>query len=240
MLHAAGGHARYLARVLVPRRILVRYRRWPCSPLASSSSLTSPSLQRLASVPPPSSRRQYSVIAAAARGSQATAAAAAASSSATADARPAARELAPAAPPLVDSARGPRQAPPLTLYDSMARTKRAFEPRAGGEPVSMYVCGVTVYDFSHVGKFERGSGGGIGDGKREEQIDPLSVFTRLSLLNLLLQTLSRFTSFRPRPRLLRRRCALPLPAQVGALRALRQKLHRHRRQDHREGQGEQG
>ena len=162
MLHAAGGHARSLARVLTPRR-LVRYRRWPCSPLASSSSTsTSPTLQRLASVPSSSSsRRQYSVIAAAARGTQATAAAAAAaasssSSSATANARPAARDLAPAAPPLVESARGPKQTPPLTLYDSMARTKRAFEPRAGGEPVSMYVCGVTVYDFSHVGKLRSG------------------------------------------------------------------------------------
>lgn len=152
MLHAAGGHARSLARVLVPRRLVLRYRRnWPSSTLASSSlsSSTSPTLQRLASVPS-SSRRQYSVIAAAARGTQATAAA-------TVDAtRPAARELAPAAPPLADdAARGPRQPPPLMLYDSMARTKRAFEPRAGGEPVSMYVCGVTVYDFSHVGKLFR-------------------------------------------------------------------------------------
>lgn len=62
--------------------------------------------------------------------------------------------MAPAAPPLVDAdARGPADVPQLTLYDSMARAKRAFEPRAGGEPVSMYVCGVTVYDFSHVGAF---------------------------------------------------------------------------------------
>jgi cysteinyl-tRNA synthetase len=34
----------------------------------------------------------------------------------------------------------------------MARTKRAFEARPGGDPVSMYVCGVTVYDLSHVGE----------------------------------------------------------------------------------------
>ena len=68
-------------------------------------------------------------------------------------------------PPSSNSARGPKQTPPLTLYDSMARTKRAFEPRAGreGEPVSMYVCGVTVYDFSHVGKLvEREAVGELG------------------------------------------------------------------------------
>lgn len=72
--------------------------------------------------------------------------------------------MAPAAPPLAAPSTGddssPRglgvDVPPLTLYDSMARAKRAFEPRAGGEPVSMYVCGVTVYDYSHVGAFSLG------------------------------------------------------------------------------------
>ena len=88
--------------------------------------------------------------------------------------RPAARDLAPAAPPLVESARGPRQTPPLTLYDSMARTKRAFEPRAGAggkEPVSMYVCGVTVYDFSHVGKLTEAVGENWDMEEREEVND---------------------------------------------------------------------
>ena len=154
MLHAAGGHARSLARVLAPRR-LVRFRRAPCSPVAAAASslpLTSTTL-RLGTVPPSSSsssssRRQYSPTIASRSSSKVTAAAAAPAT----DARPASRELARAAQPLTESARGPKQTPPLTLYDSMARAKRAFEPRLGGEPVSMYVCGVTVYDFSHVGK----------------------------------------------------------------------------------------
>lgn len=154
MIHvaAAGGHARLLARVLAPRRLLVlRLRRWSSSPLASSSSSPLTTLQRrLASVPLPSSRRHYFPIAIAATASRSTRIVAT-----TADAiRPAARDLAPAAPPLADESavRGPPRPPPLTLYDSMARTKRAFEARPGGDPVSMYVCGVTVYDLSHVGE----------------------------------------------------------------------------------------
>ncbi len=40
----------------------------------------------------------------------------------------------------------------LRLYDTMARKKRHFVPH---EPrrVTMYVCGPTVYNYSHVGNF---------------------------------------------------------------------------------------
>jgi len=41
---------------------------------------------------------------------------------------------------------------PLKLYDTMAREKRDFTP-ADPERVTMYVCGPTVYNFSHVGNF---------------------------------------------------------------------------------------
>lgn len=39
---------------------------------------------------------------------------------------------------------------PLTIYDSMARDKRVFEP---GDPsrVTLYVCGPTVYSYAHIG-----------------------------------------------------------------------------------------
>lgn len=38
------------------------------------------------------------------------------------------------------------------VYDTLSRTKQPFRPRAGqGNAVGMYVCGVTVYDFSHIG-----------------------------------------------------------------------------------------
>src|SRR5690348_17813754 len=40
----------------------------------------------------------------------------------------------------------------LKLYDTMAREKRDFAP-ADPERVTMYVCGPTVYNFSHVGNF---------------------------------------------------------------------------------------
>ncbi len=41
---------------------------------------------------------------------------------------------------------------PLKLYDTMAREKRDFVP-ADPDRVTMYVCGPTVYNFSHVGNF---------------------------------------------------------------------------------------
>jgi cysteinyl-tRNA synthetase len=38
----------------------------------------------------------------------------------------------------------------LTLYDTMARKKRAFEP-IDPDRVSLYVCGPTVYNYAHIG-----------------------------------------------------------------------------------------
>jgi len=42
------------------------------------------------------------------------------------------------------------QAPKLTLFNSLSRSKEAFTPLHAGK-VGMYVCGVTVYDYCHVG-----------------------------------------------------------------------------------------
>eukprot|EP00798_Chlamydomonas_sp_ICE-L_P028258 gene28258-31363_t len=40
----------------------------------------------------------------------------------------------------------------LQLYNTMARTKEVFKPREEkSNKVQMYVCGVTVYDYSHIG-----------------------------------------------------------------------------------------
>ena len=38
----------------------------------------------------------------------------------------------------------------LELYDTLTRTKRRFEPR-DGEPITLYVCGPTVYNYAHIG-----------------------------------------------------------------------------------------
>ncbi|KAL8504502.1 hypothetical protein ACS0TY_015895 [Phlomoides rotata] len=43
-----------------------------------------------------------------------------------------------------------KKKPELQLYNSMAREKQVFKPIVEGK-VSMYVCGVTSYDFSHIG-----------------------------------------------------------------------------------------
>lgn len=40
--------------------------------------------------------------------------------------------------------------PTITLYDTMASTRRALEPIEPGK-VRMYVCGVTTYDYPHIG-----------------------------------------------------------------------------------------
>jgi cysteinyl-tRNA synthetase len=39
---------------------------------------------------------------------------------------------------------------PLTLYDTLRREKRVFEPR-DPRRVTLYVCGPTVYDYAHIG-----------------------------------------------------------------------------------------
>ncbi len=39
---------------------------------------------------------------------------------------------------------------PLLLHDTLSRTKREFIPREG-RPVTLYVCGPTVYSYAHVG-----------------------------------------------------------------------------------------
>ena len=41
---------------------------------------------------------------------------------------------------------------PLSLYDTLTRAKRPFEPRDPGR-VTLYVCGPTVYNYSHIGNF---------------------------------------------------------------------------------------
>ena len=39
---------------------------------------------------------------------------------------------------------------PLTIYDTLHREKRVFQPR-DPERVTLYVCGPTVYDYAHIG-----------------------------------------------------------------------------------------
>jgi hypothetical protein len=46
--------------------------------------------------------------------------------------------------------------PQLMLHNTLKRCKEVFRPRPGqGNAVNMYVCGVTVYDYSHIGEHER-------------------------------------------------------------------------------------
>lgn len=41
----------------------------------------------------------------------------------------------------------------LQLYNTMTKQKEVFRSRPGmGDKVQMYVCGVTVYDYSHIGE----------------------------------------------------------------------------------------
>jgi cysteinyl-tRNA synthetase len=39
----------------------------------------------------------------------------------------------------------------LKLYDTLTHTKREFEPRPGDGPITLYVCGPTVYNYAHIG-----------------------------------------------------------------------------------------
>ncbi len=42
----------------------------------------------------------------------------------------------------------------VSLYNTMSKSKEPFRTRPGREDsVSMYVCGVTVYDYSHIGEY---------------------------------------------------------------------------------------
>ena len=38
----------------------------------------------------------------------------------------------------------------LTIFNSLSRTKQAFVPITPGQ-VKLYVCGVTIYDYCHIG-----------------------------------------------------------------------------------------
>ncbi len=59
-----------------------------------------------------------------------------------------------AAQQVVDSATAIEQLrSKLQLHNSMTRKKEQFTPRPDmGNKVQMYVCGVTVYDYSHIGE----------------------------------------------------------------------------------------
>jgi hypothetical protein len=60
---------------------------------------------------------------------------------------------APAATPAAAAAPQPPGGGELLLHNTLTRQKEVFRPRAGqGNAVSMYVCGVTVYDYSHIGE----------------------------------------------------------------------------------------
>ena len=38
----------------------------------------------------------------------------------------------------------------LTIYNTLSKTKEVFKPLDGNK-VRMYVCGMTVYDYCHIG-----------------------------------------------------------------------------------------
>ena len=38
----------------------------------------------------------------------------------------------------------------LSIYNTLSKTKDAFQPLIGNQ-VRMYVCGMTVYDYCHIG-----------------------------------------------------------------------------------------
>ena len=44
----------------------------------------------------------------------------------------------------------PRASPMLKIYNTLTRDKQDFPPVAPGK-VRMYVCGMTVYDYCHLG-----------------------------------------------------------------------------------------
>jgi cysteinyl-tRNA synthetase len=52
--------------------------------------------------------------------------------------------------PLPATTVGAKAPPQLELFNSMTKRKEPFQPLVEGK-VAMYVCGVTPYDFSHIG-----------------------------------------------------------------------------------------
>jgi len=42
---------------------------------------------------------------------------------------------------------------PLVLYDNYTRSLREFAPLVAGDPVGLYTCGPTVYDYQHIGNY---------------------------------------------------------------------------------------
>ena len=48
----------------------------------------------------------------------------------------------------------------MQLYNTLTRQKEEFQP--AGDEVSMYVCGVTVYDYCHVGHARAAAGRLVG------------------------------------------------------------------------------
>ena len=66
----------------------------------------------------------------------------------------AAQQVVAAAAEAAAPAAGQQGAPlELQLHNTMTRQKEVFRPRPGQDNrVSMYVCGVTVYDYSHIGR----------------------------------------------------------------------------------------
>ncbi|CAN6359842.1 unnamed protein product [Urochloa humidicola] len=59
-------------------------------------------------------------------------------------------EVAQAPVPTTAAEAKPLPPPQLELFNSMTKKKEPFKPRVEGK-VAMYVCGVTPYDFSHIG-----------------------------------------------------------------------------------------
>lgn len=73
----------------------------------------------------------------------------------------------------------------LQLYNTMSRRKEHFRPRPEmGNKVQMYVCGVTVYDFSHIGKGRPAAGGWAGKRKHSHALHTRSLPAHLILHDL--------------------------------------------------------
>ena len=101
----------------------------------------------------------------------------------------------------------------LTLYNTLSRQKEAFAPQPErGNQVSMYVCGVTVYDYSHIG--EPGAATASVGGRH-----------CTAAARCLLTLTDSPAAPRPRAGVRRVRRAVPLPAAPGLRRHVRPQLH---------------